>query len=161
GWKPFAAFSSLAKVSPTDPNLRFIDLDGDGRTDLLLTDDQVLRWYPSRGYDGFGEAEKVHKPLDEERGPALVFADPEQPIYLADMTGDGLTDLVRIRNGDVSYWPNRGYGRFGARVAMAGAPRFASSADFNRAAIRLADVDGSGTTDLLYCEGDRVRVWPN
>ena len=34
------------------------------------------------------------------------------------MSGDGLTDLVRIRNGEVCYWPNLGYGRFGAKVAM-------------------------------------------
>ena len=31
------------------------------------------------------------------------------------MNGDGLADLVRIRNGEVCYWPNLGYGRFGAR----------------------------------------------
>ena len=30
-----------------------------------------------------------------------------QSIYLADMSGDGLSDLVRIRNGEVCYWPNR------------------------------------------------------
>ena len=36
--------------------------------------------------------------------------------------GDGLTDLVRIRNGEVCYWPNLGYGRFGAKVTMDNAP---------------------------------------
>ena len=55
-------------------------------------------------------------PLDEETGPRVVFADGTQSIYLADMTGDGLSDLVRIRNGEVCYWPNLGYGRFGAKV---------------------------------------------
>jgi hypothetical protein len=38
------------------------------------------------------------------------------------MNGDGLSDLVRVRNGEVCYWPNLGYGRFGARVSMDGAP---------------------------------------
>ena len=38
------------------------------------------------------------------------------------MTGDGLSDLVRVRNGEVCYWPNLGYGRFGAKVTMDGAP---------------------------------------
>jgi hypothetical protein len=32
---------------------------------------------------------------------------------LADLSGDGLTDIVCIRDGEVSYWPNLGYGRFG------------------------------------------------
>jgi RHS repeat-associated protein len=161
-WAPFAPFRSLPSVGfADDPNLRFIDLDGDGRSDVLVTEDQRLRWYPSLGYDGFAPAELVGKPRDEQRGPALVFADAEQALYLADMTGDGLTDLVRIRNGEICYWPNLGYGRFGRQVRMANAPRFASGLDFNRAQLRLADIDGSGTTDLLYCEGDRVRYWLN
>ena len=53
-----------------------------------------------------------------------MFADGTQSIYLADMSGDGLTDLVRIRNGEVCYWPNLGYGRFGAKVTMDNAPWF-------------------------------------
>ena len=64
------------------------------------------------------------KRCDEETGPALVFADGTQSIYLADLSGDGLTDLVRIRNGEVCYWPNLGYGRFGAKVTMDNAPWF-------------------------------------
>jgi RHS repeat-associated protein len=160
-WAPFAPFSSLPTVEFKDPNLRFIDLDGDGRSDLLITEDRVLRWYSSRGHDGFSPAELAPKPTDEERGPALVFADAEQAIYLADMTGDGLTDLVRIRNGEVCYWPNLGYGRFGAKVTMANAPRFTSAYEFKQSHVRLADVDGSGTSDLLYGDGDRVRYWLN
>ncbi len=34
------------------------------------------------------------------------------------MCGDGLTDWVRLRNGEVCYGPNLGYGRFGAKVTM-------------------------------------------
>ena len=44
-----------------------------------------------------------------------MFADGTQSVYLADMSGDGLADLVRVRNGEVCYWPNLGYGRFGAQ----------------------------------------------
>ena len=40
------------------------------------------------------------------------------------MSGDGLTDLVRIRAGEVCYWPNLGYGHFGAKVAMDASPVF-------------------------------------
>ena len=59
---------------------------------------------------------------DEEQGPQLVFADGTESIFLADLSGDGLTDLVRIRNGEVCYWPNLGYGRFGAKVTMDHSP---------------------------------------
>ncbi|WP_275936559.1 toxin TcdB middle/N-terminal domain-containing protein, partial [Chondromyces apiculatus] len=78
------------------------------------------------------------------------------------MSGDGLTDLVRIENGSVSYWPNLGHGKFGAKVVMANAPRFAPPTQFDARRIRLGDIDGSGTTDVLYVGGEGgVRVWFN
>ena len=48
----------------------------------------------------------------------MVLADGTQTIFTADMSGDGLSDIVRVRNGEVCYWPNLGYGRFGAKVTM-------------------------------------------
>ena len=66
------------------------------------------------------------------------------------MSGDGLTDLVRIRNGEVCYWPNLGYGRFGAKVTMDNAPWFDAPDLFDQRRVRLADIDGSGTTDIIY-----------
>jgi hypothetical protein len=97
-WKPFRPFVARANRDMRDPNLRFVDLDGDGRADALVTEDDVLTWYPSRGEEGFAAALQVAKPKDDDTGPALVFADGTQSIYLADMSGDGLSDLVRIRN---------------------------------------------------------------
>jgi hypothetical protein len=77
------------------------------------------------------------------------------------MSGDGLTDLVRIRNGHVCYWPNLGYGRFGAKVSMESAPWFDAPDRFDQRRIRLADVDGSGIAEILYLEHDRVAVYFN
>ena len=118
-------------------------------------------WYPSLAEEGFGPAERVHQALDEEKGPRLVFEDGTQSIYLADMSGDGLNDLVRIRNGEVCYWPNLGYGRFGAKVTMDNSPWFDSVDQFNQRHIRLADIDGSGTTDIIYLGRDGVRLYFN
>src|SRR5207249_2028670 len=87
--------------------------------------------------------------------------DGTQSVYLADMCGDGLTDLVRIRNGEVCYWPNLGYGRFGAKITMDSAPLFDLPERFEQRRIRLGDLDGSGTADLLYLAAEGVRVWRN
>jgi hypothetical protein len=114
GWEPFRAFRSLPTLRFDDPNVRFVDLDGDGRADVLVTEDDVFRWHASLGADGFAPAESVAKARDEERGPTLVLAEATQSVYLSDMSGDGLADLVRIRNGEVCYWPSLGFGRFGA-----------------------------------------------
>jgi hypothetical protein len=55
-----------------------------------------------------------------------------------------------VHNGEACYWPNLGYGRFGAKAAMDGAPRFDDQERFAPGRIRLADIDGSGTADPLY-----------
>ena len=161
GWVNFRPFPSLPNIPWDDPNLRFVDLTGDGHADILITQDEVITWYPSLGEDGFGPAEKVYQALDEEKGPRLVFADGTQSIQLADLSGDGLSDLVRIRNGEVCYWPNLGYGRFGAKVSMDNAPYFDTPDLFDQRRIRLADIDGSGTTDIIYLGRDGVHIYYN
>jgi len=160
-WEAFKPFASLPAISWEDPNLRFVDLDGDGHADVLITECDVFTWYPSQAEAGFGPSQRVCQPLGEEAGPRLIFADDTQSIYLADLSGDGLTDLVRIRNGEVCYWPNVGYGRFGARVTMDNAPWFDSPDQFSQRRIRLADFDGSGTTDILYLGRAGVRLYFN
>src|ERR1017187_4098881 len=98
---------------------------------------------------------------DEAAGPKLVFNDTTETVFLADMSGDGLSDLVRIRCSEVCYWPNLGYGRFGARVTMNNSPLLDAPELFEPRRIRLADIDGSGATDLIYLAGDDVRLYFN
>lgn len=160
-WQPFRPFTSRLNRDMRDPNLKFVDLDGDGHADVLISEDDAFVWHPSLAEEGFGSAYRVAQALDEEKGPRLVFADGTQSIYLADLSGDGLTDLVRIRNGEVCYWPNLGYGRFGSKVTMDHAPHFDNPDQFDHKRIRLADIDGSGTTDIIYLHRDGVRLYFN
>ena len=160
-WAGFQPFRALPVQDWTDPNLRFVDVTGDGIADILVTEDDAFTWHPSLLAKGFGRGRRVLVPLDEERGPRVVFADNTQSLHLADMTGDGLSDLVRIRNGEICYWPNRGYGRFGAKIMMDRAPWFDEPDQFDEARIRLADTDGSGTTDILYLGCDGVAIYLN
>ena len=161
GWDSFNPFQHFPELETRNPNLKFVDIDGDGLADILVSEDEVFAWYRSWGRDGFGARQYARKPFDEELGPALIFADPAQTIFLADMTGDGLTDIVRIRNGEVCYWPNRGYGRFGAKIAMDNGPYFDAPDQFDPGRIRLADIDGCGTTDIIYLATNGVAIYHN
>ncbi|MDP8930025.1 MAG: FG-GAP-like repeat-containing protein, partial [Actinomycetota bacterium] len=160
-WDAFTAFRHLPNLDWADPNLRLIDLTGDGHPDILITEDDCMLWHTGEAEVGYGAGQRVAKAWDEEEGPTVVFADAAQSIYLADMSGDGLTDIVRIRNGDISYWPNTGYGTFGARVTMVAPPRFDGPDTFDPRRIRLGDIDGTGTADVFYLGADGLRYWHN
>ena len=161
GWGGLQPFRSLPRVDWGDSNLRLIDLTGDGHADILLTEDDALVTYESLAREGFAPGRVIRNPFDEERAPALVFSDATQSVYLADMSGDGLVDIVRIRNGEVCYWPSLGYGQFGAKVTMDSAPVFEHSALFQQERVRLADIDGTGPTDIVYLGRDAVTIWFN
>ena len=160
-WQPFMPFDALPHIDWHSPDLRFIDLTGDGLPDLMIGDRGAFWWHESFGKNGFGPARPAPQSLDEERGPRLMFSDAAESIFLADMSGDGLTDLVRVRNGEVCYWPNRGYGRFGAKVTMRGSPWLDRPEQFDGRRIRLADIDGSGTADLIYLGASATCVFFN
>ena len=160
-WLPFRAFNEMPSADMRDPNVKTLDLDGDGRTDILVSEEEVFVWYESRGKEGFGNYQTTRKVRDEETGPGIIFADSTESITIADMSGDGLPDIVRIRNHDIVYWPNLGYGRFGAKVSMSNAPVFDQDDRFNPGYIKLADLDGSGNTDIVYLGKDSFRIYFN
>lgn len=160
-WENFQVFEAAPNLDWSDPNLKFMDLTGDGHADVMISEHQAFTWYPSLGETGFGASEKLRQTFDEEKGPRLVFADGTDSIYLSDMSGDGLNDLVRIRNGEVCYWPSLGFGRFGAKITMDNAPVFDSPDQFQQQRIRLADIDGSGLADIIYLKRDGVHIYFN
>lgn len=160
-WEQFTRFRSLPNINTKDPNLRFVDVTGNGHPDILISEDTVFTWHESLAKDGFAPANRSPKSWDEEKGPKLVFSDPNQSIFLADMTGDGLSDIVRIRYSEVCYWPNLGYGRFGAKVTMGNAPVFESPDLFDPRRVHLADIDGSGNSDIIYVTDDGISLYFN
>lgn len=160
-WQALRYFKTIPNIDFTDPNLRMLDMNGDGRPEVIISEEQVFTWYASGGREGFAAARKTAKPFEEAAGAAILFADEMETIFLADMSGDGLTDIVRIRNGEVCYWPNKGYGRFGTQVTMDNAPVFDYADSFNPDFIKLADIDGSGTTDIIYLGKNKFTCWKN
>lgn len=57
GWNPFKPFESLPVLNWSDPNLKFVDLTGDGHADILITEHKAFCWHPSLAEAGFGPPE--------------------------------------------------------------------------------------------------------
>jgi hypothetical protein len=70
-----------------DPqSCKFVDLDGDGHADVLISEDDVLVWHAvARPRPASARPAASVQALDEEQGPRVVFADGTQSIYLADL----------------------------------------------------------------------------
>ncbi len=146
-----------ALLEPRGTPPRWVDLDGDGISDLLHAGTRLEATFNARDPRRAWQRTHVFDAAMLDGAPDVDFA---QPIWhLADMSGDGLSDLVLVRNGHVAYWPNLGHGHFGRRVTMRRAPRL--PADHNPARLLLLDADGDGAADLVYVEPGRVLLWAN
>jgi RHS repeat-associated protein len=158
-WQTFKAYDTFPSFDLNDPNVRLLDLTGDGRSDALMTQGEQFLWFECLGEQGFAPPQFIPRKHDLDGFPDVFFDDPAGRVRLADMGGSGLNDIVLVHNGRIDYWPNLGYGRFGKRITMANAPRL--DADFDPKRLFLADLNGTGCADLVYVEHDRVRFWFN
>ena len=114
---------------------RSIDLDADGRPDLLTTDDVLREWRNMGG--GAWSAETTTTRVfsfGDNTFPNVSFDD--ERIFIADMNGDGLDEIVRVNARKVEYlgarrvWLVARQDHYGQRAALRGlrsAPR-----DFHR-----------------------------
>jgi virulence plasmid B protein/VCBS repeat protein len=70
-WETFKAFISLPNVAWNDPNLKFVDLTGDGHADVLISEDEVFCWYPSLAEEGFDSGERTQQSRMKKRDHGL------------------------------------------------------------------------------------------
>jgi RHS repeat-associated protein len=153
GWGDFVAYPRNESATPDwlGGRLRFSDNDADGRVDAIESLARGYVLWRNGGDSGWGEAFFVPAPPDGGADFANAL------VQLADMTGDGASDIVEITSGAIRYWQNLGNGRFADGVWMDNAPHLRDLQDAaNR--VYLTDIDGDGCADLVFVGDEAVTV---
>ena len=158
-WRSFRPFAAFPHVEALGARAQWVDLNRDGRADILVAKEDSFVWFASDG-DSFRPPVEVPRPAGAHAPPATT-ADPMLDFFFLDMTGDGLPDLVRVQNGRVEYWPSLGNGYFGDVVVMDGVPKFAPDGEYEASRLRFVDLDESGTTDIVYLSPGEVACYIN
>ncbi|MFO0335370.1 MAG: FG-GAP-like repeat-containing protein [Pseudomonadota bacterium] len=156
-----------------DASWRWLDLNGDGRTDLLHVQCEIraaaggceLRldaWLARRGASGFDAMAAAVFPGRSARDAALTW-------MTGDVDGDGRADLVAVDPApgtparlQVRAMTSRGDGRFDESVRTVDVSAIGPSSAVlaNVAGWRVADVNGDGRIDLIHLtpQSGSVRV---
>ena len=162
----WAQFTPYAAFPPEffHPQSQMADLVGAGLSDIALIGARSVRLYGNlRADDATADRRGFDRPVTVphvEDDALPVLGDGRfEVVAFSDVLGSGQQHLVRIRHDEVSCFPNLGRGRFGARIKLGELPF--TREGFNPAHVRLADLDGSGATDLLYFQGRTVQIFMN
>lgn len=153
--RSFRRYDMAPSFNLEDPEVKLLDLDGDGVTDALRSGTRLECYFndPHKGWHGTRRV--ARQALNDF--PKINFSD--ERVKWADMSGDGMQDIVLVYDGNIEYWPNLGYGDWGKRIHMENSPRFPYG--YNPARILLGDVDGDGLADIVYVDDTKVTLWIN
>lgn len=154
-WTQFTPLSALP-AEYFHPQAQLADLIGDGLSDLALIGPKSVRLYANQR-DGFAAAQQVYQ--DPAIALPIPGASPSELVAFSDPLGSGQQHLMRVRHNSVTCWPNLGHGTFGKPVTLSGFNQPIDS--FNPRQIWLADIDGSGTVDLIYATSDHLLIYRN
>lgn len=159
--RPFYKFPLAPSFDLKDPEVRLVDLTGDGVTDVVRSGSRLECFFndPVKGWE---KTRWVPRKSSLEEFPNVQFSDPR--VKWADMTGDTMQDIVLVYDGNVEYWPNLGHGQWGKRIHMKNSPRFRDAGytfRYDPRRILLGDVDGDGLADIVYVEDRQITLWIN
>jgi len=148
---------SAPKLSLNDGNIDLIDLNTDGLPDILNTNDKLHDYYLNMGQ---GEDGKIiwseRKAMTSMPKIIYLMADSTQ---LADMDGDGSTDMLDLFGTDIQYYRIK-KDNSGLKWESAGLINKAGF-NFQDPNVRLADLNNDKMTDVMKTASGVSFVWLN
>ncbi len=131
----------------SDTAVHLADLNGDRMSDVARIRMNKVIYCANMGYGHFDTSVEIAIPdavlTDSTSGQV-------ERAKLEDINGDGLADLVveRAQTNDLWYWLNLGTDTFSGKHVITNMPGIFGS----NMVIRWADINGNGTTDLIYAD---------
>jgi RHS repeat-associated protein len=146
------------RVQLGDRNTSLGDMNGDGIVDIVRLDRGRILYWPGRGNGywgtttlegcpagGYGQNDHI------EMGQSPYYSDLQgDSLRLDDVNGDGLSDLVQVNYDQVQIWLNVNGESWTKPHLIEGTPH---SPSFARR-VQLTDINGSGTLDILWGDGE-------
>lgn len=143
-----------AGLSIAQSNVQFMDANGEGRADLVVSDNDLAGYFPTN-FNGEWDRRSFRK---YQQKPSFNFADPE--ARLIDLNGDGVVDLLRTSRRLECYFndPTEGWKEVlqVERKALAEFP----NVNFSDPRVRLADMTGDSLQDIVLITQRNVEYWP-
>lgn len=138
------SFNLITTLNTTGP-LALGDVNDDGSLDIVMgVYDDFNAIYFNNGTGGF------HPAPNQNFGR---FKDYTTSVELADLNGDGYTDIMTSHenNRPSKYFLNNGFGEFIQEYAFGG--------EYDNSAVSLADLDNNGTLDAIVTVKERPNFY--
>ena len=133
----------------TDPAVQIADFNGDRVPDLIRLQGEQIEVKAGLGYGRFMDTRTVGLP------DLTLTTEQIQKAKWTDLTGDGIDDLVleQAAPGQLWYWVNLGNDQL---TEPEGHLNRCPKSGGQNAVVRWADMNGNGTTDLVYADATSV-----
>lgn len=157
GWsdRTEMAVQDFPPPAPFDnPEVTAVDINSDKRMDILRSAPAANGVLYQIWYNLRQQTYSLRQTVEVPNGILLGLPG----VQIADMNGDGVVDIARVRPSAVEVLPGLGYGRFGeTRVLTLPGDESLTSEQVARA--QLQDIDGDGLADLVIQPAEQGVLW--
>lgn len=142
-------------VSLEDPQVQFMDANGNGKIDLLVNRSNLSGYYPmqSRG-EWDRRSFQRHKTM-----PSFPLQDPE--TKLVDLTGNGITDAIRSSSRMECFFNDQLEGWTKTRSVIRKDIDTFPNINFSDPRVKWGDLSGSGLEHPILVYDGNIEYWPS